>query len=184
MKEILLIRHGQAEINKLRDGNADSAAIGHTQSPLTPKGREQSRELSQLLAAGHGIVPREYAKPVAASEFLRSQQTAEIAGFKRVHIVPILNELDLPADLVSGRAAIKKHAEERWVPDTEGRGRRFIDLVRSGDLGYSIYFSHGLFIASVMTELEAEVGPEVFLHEFNSERGYIPFQAGIVKLSL
>jgi len=181
MKEVLLIRHGESEINKRRSG--DGAAIGHTMSPLTPKGKQQSVELASHLRSRYGFADSDFKAQVAASEYLRPQQTAEHAGFKTVHIQPILNELDVPAELVAGRRAVEKHAAERWIPDDQGRAREFIERVGSDDLDYRVFFTHGLFIAAVRLAVESEVSVEAYPEEFDPGRGYIPLQTGVVLLS-
>lgn len=178
---MLLVRHGEAEINKARSG--DAAAIGHTLSPLTPKGRSQSVILGRHLGDQYDFTDSDFSAPVAASEYLRPQQTAEHAGFKAVHIQPILNELDVPLELVPGRRAVEKHASERWIPDDQGRAREFIERVRTDDLDYQVFFTHGLFIAAVRLAVESEVGVEAYPNEFDPGRGYIPLQTGVVLLS-
>lgn len=185
MPRIIMVRHGQAEINEERKAGEVSTAIGHSKSPLTKKGVMQSIVLGdERFPKQFGIKPREYGRAVAASEFLRPQQTLEYAGFREVHVLPILNELTPPLELVEGRKAIEKHAAERWTPEDDGQVDEFVDRIRSDDLTYEIYGSHGLFIAKLMMKLEAEVGVEAFPHEFDPERGYIPFQTGVVVLDV
>jgi broad specificity phosphatase PhoE len=181
MREVLLIRHAQSEANKERSDIAEGAvhtAIGNTTAQLTPKGIEQSEELAVLLGERYGIEPARYDRPVASSEYTRPQETLVAVGFQKYHLLPILNELEVSDEIIpllGGRKIIEKHATERWVPDeVYKRAVRFIDMVRSGELGYQIYFSHGLFIAGV--KLAAEEFAPQNSYEF-SKRGYIPLQA-------
>ena len=84
---------------------------------------------------------------------------------------------------MSGVDVIAKHRAERWAPEeSRERARRFIELVRTGELGYPIYFSHGMFIASVLLELDQPKG--ILPHTFDENRGFIPQQATIVKAKL
>lgn len=140
MNEILLIRHGQSEANIEAIGSNQATAVGQTKSPLTPKGIEQSRQLAVVLEKEHGIAPSDYREPVAASEFLRPQQTASITGFKSIHIQPIINEIDVPKEYIPNRGAIRKHAAEGWIPDDGGRVQEFLTRVRDKDLS-SIRFT-------------------------------------------
>lgn len=180
----MLIRHAQSEANVRAAGDGQTTAVGHSFSPLTPKGIKQSLQLAVTLENDYGIIPGEYDEPVAASEFLRPQQTAQHSGFKKVHIQPVLNEIDVPVEFIPNRGAIRKHAAERWIPDDGGRVQEFLTRVRDRDMDYQIYFTHGLFIAGVRKALETEVGIAAYPQEFDSERGYIPLQTGIVRLVL
>lgn len=178
MAEILMIRHAQSYANK-RD-----AAFGNMKSPLTPKGREQVVELREKLPARHGITPAKYGKPVVASEYLRTQQTAELTGFPVIHVNPVINESEIPLELRGGRDIINKHASEHWIPEeVKPLVEEFIDNVRSSHFEYQIYFSHGMFIAGLLTHLQGE-DPENFDHPFDPERGFIPLQASITPVTI
>lgn len=180
-----MVRHGQAIINEMRGEGEIETAVGHSTSPLTDKGIAQSIELGRVrIPKELGVWPPEYDRPVAVSELLRPQQTMQYAGFSKMHILPVLNELVPPPELVEGRKAIEKHAAERWAPDDGGQAREFIDGIRSGHYNYEFYGSHGLFIAKVMLGLEEEVGPENFPHEFDPNRGFIPLQTAMVALDI
>jgi broad specificity phosphatase PhoE len=178
MKEILLTRHGQAFANK-----RDFTAFGNVESPLTERGIEQSTGLNRTFKTEFGIVPEEYGQPVAASEYTRPQQTARYAGFKFIDVLPLINESDVDREVLSGTDVISRHRTERWVPDeTKERARELFDRIREGDLKYDIYFTHGMFIAGFLLECEArrvEVG-----YPFTEERGYVPLQASIIKVTL
>jgi hypothetical protein len=98
------------------------------------------------------------------------------AGFSHVETDSLVNESNLESLGMNGTEAVKRHLNEGWVPDeTLVRAKRFITLVRSGDLGYQIYFTHGLFIASVLTELNTEE----HRYEPSAKRGLIPNLATI-----
>lgn len=182
MAEILLVRHAKSYANQ-----RDFAAFGNMDSPLTEKGIEQARALGGLFRDQYGIVPAQYDRPVVASEFVRAQQTAQIAGFKDIHISTLINEADFDRTVLGVPDPVSKHATERWVPDeTRQRAVRFIELVRSGQLDYQIFFTHGLFKAAVLTELahESSANGMEFGHSFTEARGFIPFVATITPVKV
>jgi len=176
VKEILLVRHAQSDANK-----RNFAAFGNEESPLTEKGRTtQSDELRASLIA-RGIDPAKYRKRIMASTLRRTKETALCVGFSEelIDIGPEINESDVEGEIVSGIDVIRKHTTEGWVPEeTRLRAERFIELVRDGELDYEIFFTHGLFIASVLTVLDS---PE---HRFSDKRGFIPLQASITPVRL
>lgn len=177
MAEILLVRHTQSYANK------GDLAFGRKESPLTPKGIEEAKLVGIRLEEEYGIVPGEYDSPVAASEYKRPQQTAEVAGFKLIDVVPLINESDVDEELFSGQDVVEKHYRERWAPgESRTRSGLFIDQVISGELPYKIYFSHCMFIASTL--LECEVRKIKVEHPFDEGRGFAPLRGAVLKLSL
>lgn len=178
MPEVLLVRHAQSYANK-----RNFAAFGNVDSPLTDKGIEQSIGLWAVFRDEYDIDPLEYDQPVLASEYIRPQQTAERAGFRYIHVNPLINESDVDRDIMSGVDVIAKHQAERWAAkESHQRARRFIELVRTGELVYKIYFSHGMFIASVLLELDQQ--QESLGHIFDKKRGFVPLQATIIQTRL
>lgn len=178
MPEILLVRHAQSHANK-----RNFAAFGNVDSPLTDRGVEQSIGLWAVFRDEYGIDPLEYDQPVLASEYTRPQQTAEHAGFRYIHVNPLINESDVDRDIMSGVDVIAKHQAERWAPEeSRQRARRFIELVRTGELGYQIYFSHGMFIASVLLELDQSERNSPYT--FDNKRGFVPLQTAIIQATL
>ncbi|MFI5271030.1 MAG: phosphoglycerate mutase family protein [Candidatus Saccharimonadales bacterium] len=178
MSERLLIRHAQSYANK-----RDFTAFGNEDSPLTDKGIGQAHAINGVLRAEFGIVPEEYERPVLASTYRRPQQTAEVVGFRDIHVSPIINESDVDDESMNGRDVIEKHAQEVWVPDSvRARAGDFVDKVQSGELDYEIYFSHGIFIAAVLLECDVRLIETAV--EFDENRGYVPLQAAITKVEL
>lgn len=174
MSEVLLARHAQSFANK-----RDFAAFGNIDSPLTEKGLTQSDELSKLFVAEYGIDPVNYNEPVLSSEFTRTQQTANRVGFRNIDINPLINEADVDREIGDGKDVIEKHKNERWAPElVRERARKFLDLVQKGELEYQIFFTHGIFIASVLLELDTNS------HIFDEKRGYVPLQASITKIAI
>ncbi len=177
MTEVLLVRHAQARVNK------GDLAFGNKLSPLTEKGIGQAKELGLEFEEGYGIIPSEYDLPVLASDYTRPQQTAEVAGFRIIHTNSLIDESDVEQEIRAGIDVKAKHVTERWSPDeVRERAVRFIELVRSGDLTYQIYFTHGMFTAAVLLELDQPQGK--LAHLFDNKRGFIPLQAAITKVTL
>jgi len=183
MAEILLVRHAKSYANK-----QDFTVFGNEDSPLEDeKGIPQAIALNGLFKQHHGISPESYSHPVLASKYVRPQQTAQYAGFEYIDASELINESNLERAHLSGKDAIAKHARERWVPDeTKERAIRLIECVRSGELAYEIYFTHGLFIAAVMLQLsdEAEIRGYDFPHVFGEKRGYIPDLATVTSATI
>ena len=67
------VRHGESE------GNTKGVLSGHTDYPLTEKGREQARETAVL-------IPSDYAY-VYSSDLLRCRQTTEAVNTKKLPVV-------------------------------------------------------------------------------------------------
>lgn len=178
MKEFFLIRHGQSYAN-LRD----FTAFGNHESPLTEKGISQAIELRQTLRNNHAIESSHYVDTVAVSELVRAQQTAEHAGFKKVSIIPLINESDVDEEVMQGIDVISKHRSELWVPsETKSRARELYERIRDRDMRYEIYFTHGMFIAGFLLECAVQL---VEIHKpFDSNRGYIPLLTEVVKVCI
>lgn len=177
MTKILLVRHAESQAN-LRD----FTAFGNIASPLTEKGIMQVKDMSAEFRSLYGIDPKNYESSVLSSTYARPFQTAEVAGFRNIERSPAINESDVDEEILQGINVIKKHRMERWVPkEVSDRAIEFIKLVRSGELGYEIYFTHGLFIAAVLLELEKE-GDSTYV--FDKERGFIPLQASITPVTI
>lgn len=181
MAELLLTRHAKSYAN-VRD-----IAFGNTESPLTDEGRIQAAELNAVFKDEYGIVPEAYDRTVLASELTRPQQTAELAGFRRIDVDPIINESDFPRVLLVGREIIRKHTEDNWLPEEiVDQAQRFLKLVRAGKLEYQIFFTHGLFVASVLSELtiEHEARGEASPYIRDLKRGFIPRLAVITPVNV
>lgn len=178
MPEVVLVRHAQSKANE-----RDFAAFGNCDSPLTEKGRRQAYGLRPILTSILGASPILYDKPVVSSEFERPLETAEIAGFTRIHRSPLINESEVDHYIANGINVVNKHMTERWVPDeSKQRARQLIEQVRSGELEYEVYFTHGIFIAAILLELNSD--GSVTDHIFDEERGYAPLQAGVVQVNI
>lgn len=182
MAESLLVRHGEAFVNK-----REFAAFGNEDSPLTERGVGQSTGLNQVFKDEYGIVPEEYTLPVLSYHYKRTQQTAELAGFTNIEVSELIAESDIPAELVRGKAVSKKHAEEKWAPDEVlERTARLIELIRSNEISHKIFFSHGLYRAALLLNLEKEYAIESreFPYEFREDYGYIPRTATITRIEI
>lgn len=131
----------------------------------------------------HGIIPVNYVKPVLTSLYERSLQTAQAAGFATIHRTDIIDESEIySSGPLAGVDVIKKHVnEDGWLPEEEmDRAHCFIEAVRMGRLPYEIVFSHGMIIAAIISELARQGG----VYRFDEKRGYVPLQAGIVRVEI
>lgn len=179
MAEILLVRHAEAYANK-----RNFVAHGNIDSPLTDKGKAQIPGMIQDLQDEHDIVPSTYKPYIMASEYTRAQQSAQLAGFRNIHISPLINESDVDWEIIAGTDVVGKHQAERWSPEADReRARSFIDQVSSGELSYQIYFTHGMFIAAVLLELEL-IHEGNIPNKFDDKRGFVPLQAAITKVTI
>lgn len=178
MAEILLIRHGESYANK-----REFAAFGNIDSPLTDRGIEQATDLKEKLKVEFGIDPSSNSKKVAVSRFLRAQQTLQYSGFFDFTVLELIDEADVDREIMAGVDVKKKHREEKWVePSVKRRAEKLVDNIQSGEFDYDIYFTHGMFIASVL--LICEEREIDFNHPFDEKTGYIPLQTGIVSLKI
>jgi len=103
---LYLVRHGESE------ANAAGVFAGQTDSPLTPKGREQAKVVATALRAIHF-------DRIVTSALSRTKDTAgEIAAGRGVPVEAFadLNEIDL------GDAAGKPFDEVRGLPGYESDG--------------------------------------------------------------
>jgi hypothetical protein len=179
MTEILLIRHAKSF------ANARDPAFGNEMSPLNEDGEMQAVALNSEFRVSHDIDPELYVATVAVSEYLRTQQTAELARFKNTRILPLINEAIIAPDMLVKGKIVAKHQSERWVPsDLQDRADEFIKQVRSGELPYEIYFTHGFFVAAVKNKIatEYEARGEISPYVFDDARGFIPELATVTRV--
>jgi broad specificity phosphatase PhoE len=103
---LYLVRHGESE------ANAAGVFAGQTDSPLTPKGREQARVVATALRPVH------FDRIVATTLSRTKDTAAEIAAGRGVPVEAFadLNEIDL------GDAAGKPFDEVRGLPGYESDG--------------------------------------------------------------
>ncbi len=172
MPQIYLARHGQSTVN------VGDIAFGNKSAPLTVVGMGQTSELRNGFMEV-GITPESYDMPVLASDYVRARDTARATGFTVIDQSSIVNEANLEGDISQGLQVIKKHSKTGWVPEeTYVRAQHFISLIREGMLGYEVYFTHGMFIASVLTVLEDD------RHTLDADRGFIPLQASLTVVDI
>lgn len=82
----LVIRHAKTDANRLT-----RAVFGKSGAPINDEGKQQAKKLHDELIKLN-IDP--VTEPVVVSELLRTQQTAELAGFKKIEANPLLNEVN------------------------------------------------------------------------------------------
>jgi probable phosphoglycerate mutase len=161
---IVLARHGET------DWNRDGRIQGHLDPPLNERGRTQSRELADRLAA-------EELDAVYASDLRRAVETAEIvAGRKglRVRIDPDLREGDmgswsgLTATEIQARFPDAWHERITGGQGHDGESREALSeriLVSLGRIsaahpgGRVLVVCHGGVMRSTLRHLEPDVTP-------------------------
>lgn len=139
---ILAIRHGLSEANNRE--NYGTPAFGNPDAPLMPLGREQAAEMGRLLVRGHGL--HLVAEPVAVSMMRRAQETAVIAGFRKLHLYSELNEVKGDLTDIELRTAI----DARRPPEaTRAAAQNLIEHPPEE----RIWVAHALLIATLCQEL-------------------------------
>ena len=131
---ILVVRHGLSFAN-----DKNSAAFGSPEAKLLPQGQEQGQAVGRNLQEFYGIQPELTA--AAASEMIRSEQTAQHAGFCTVNNYAVLNEVDVP-----------KTPELRKVLDRGEviqEARQAAELLLANPPQERVWFSHGYLIAAL-----------------------------------
>jgi phosphohistidine phosphatase SixA len=131
---VLILRHALSEAN-----DKDSPAYGHGDAPLKEFGIVQAMNARDVLAENYGIDPA--TTPAAASEMLRSQQTAHVAGFTAVRHYAVLNEVHTP-----------KTPELRALMD-QGKiideAQEAVERLLANPPAEEIWFTHGYLIAAL-----------------------------------
>jgi broad specificity phosphatase PhoE len=100
--EILLVRHGETEWNRLHRWQ------GHADTPLNDTGRAQARQLARTLAG-------QRVDAVYSSDLSRASETAAVVAAELglpVHVDPDLREID-----VGGREGLTREEVEERFPD-------------------------------------------------------------------
>ena len=82
---VIVARHGLSEAN-----DQASLAFGSPNAHLMEHGRVRARELGQVLRHVYQVNVDE--EVVATSRLLRTQETAEVAGFRRIVVNSLLDE--------------------------------------------------------------------------------------------
>ncbi len=144
-----VIRHGHTGVT--RDGRAAFGAAG---PPLSKLGQKQAAELKQaLLKLGVNFDT----EPVAVSEFLRTKQTAQLAGFQNLHVSPVLNEIftGMPG------AELKALLELRQLPPIVIQKAR---AILDNPPKERVWITHGLVIMGLREVLGVKSDPFDPLH--------------------
>ena len=144
-----LIRHGKTDANRMA-----RAAYGKQGAPLNDEGNQQARALRKRLL-GYGFDLNTV--PVAVSELLRAQQTAELAGLKNITVNSLLNEVNTP-DPQKTTEQLKQGiiAEEA----TQAAKSLLLNPPKA-----TIWVTHGQLIAAVLQELKQN-DPHKFMPDF------------------
>jgi hypothetical protein len=137
---VLVARHAFSEAN-----NRETLAFGRSEARLALEGRAQAKDLGRCLAELYGVDLAE--TPVAASELFRAPETAIEAGFRKIVINPLLNEV------ASGLtdAEYKEAKEARELPQS---AREAAMRVLDSPPPEGIWIAHGLLIAGLCDVLQ------------------------------
>jgi probable phosphoglycerate mutase len=144
--DVYLVRHGATEWTHT------GQHTGRTDLPLLPEGEEQARRLGDLLAGVRFDA-------CWSSDLTRALRTAQLAGFARPTVTPLLREMDYGA--YEGRTTAEIHRERPdWELFRDGcpggespteaaaRARAFLAGLE-GVEGAIAVFSHGHFMRAL-----------------------------------
>lgn len=157
MRTILLIRHAKSEGNRF-----DRHLFGVKGAPLDKTGISQAEKLHSKLAD----TKTDFTQTVAVSEMIRTQQTAETAGFLKTRSYKLLNEVHHGLS----KDQLKVLLAEKRVPEQAITAAK---KLLSNPPAEAVWFTHGMLIAAI-----AEV-----LNIPKSEL-YIPDMATISEITL
>ena len=151
MRTVLLIRHAESTGNRY-----DRHLFGSEGAPLSGLGQSQARELGQKLEE-HGI---DMYQRVATSELIRTQQTAQLAGFENRIVYSSLNEIRHGLDRETIENLIK---QKKVTPAALNAARK---ILHNPPTEY-LWFTHGMLIAAIGELLEIAKN-ELFIPDFAS----------------
>jgi hypothetical protein len=140
---VIVIRHGLSEANNRE--NYGTPAFGNPEAALMPIGREQAAEMGRKLVAEYSI--KIASEPVAVSMMRRTQETAIVAGFRKLSLYPELNEEKGGLSDV----AIVEALRTRRPPEAARKAARFLLEHPPQE---KIWVTHGLLIATLCQELD------------------------------
>lgn len=154
--DLYLVRHGGTAWTH------SGQHTGRTDLPLLPEGEEQARRLGGVLSAVHFGA-------AYSSDLQRSLRTAELAGFDRPTVTPLLREFDYgeyegltSADIWAGRPGWQIYVDGcpggETPAEVYSRARTFLSGL-AGQEGAVIAFSHGHFLrALAVAWVSLEIG--------------------------
>lgn len=131
-------RHGQTDANRIT-----RVAFGVKGPPINDAGNEQAKLLKRVLLE-KGVNPE--TEPIAVSELLRTKQTAESAGFKKIFINSLLNEINTG----DPKKTLELVAQAK-VPDKAIEAAKALIASPPAE---KVWVTHGLIIAALEILLE------------------------------
>lgn len=152
---ILVGRHALSEGNNRE--NLGTPLFGHPDAPLMELGRGQSQDMGRAFLEKYGIMPAN--TPVAVSNMLRSQETAQYAGFAQLVQYVQLNEVDTELD----NTILHQWISEKRHTEIALKAAR---LILENPPKESVWITHGLVIASLCEILKVSDQFENFLPTF------------------
>lgn len=132
-----VVRHGKTDANRMT-----RVTFGVEGAPINEAGEEQAKSL-KLVLLGKGINPE--TEPVAVSELIRTKQTAETAGFKRIFINSLLNEIN-----TSDPEKTLELIAQAKVPDKAIEAAKALIANPPSE---QVWVTHGLVIAALEVQL-------------------------------
>ncbi len=138
---ILVVRHGLSEANNRK--NIGTPAFGSRNAELMREGREQARKIPEALLSRFAITAS--GVTVATSTLLRTQQTAQEAGFVTCRQYEELDEIE-PETLGINRLQLRAMLDQDELP--KGVLDQAATTLESPPRE-AIWFSHGLRIAGI-----------------------------------
>ncbi|CAN5611368.1 hypothetical protein BH23PAT2_BH23PAT2_06480 [soil metagenome] len=140
---VLVMRHGLSEANNRE--NYGTPVFGNPEASLMLEGRQQAIALGGKLATEFSI---ELAVvPVAVSMMRRTQETAIVAGFRKLSIYPELNEEK--GDMSDADTVIA--LKTRCPPEATKIAARYLIKHPPQE---KLWITHALLIATICQELE------------------------------
>jgi hypothetical protein len=141
---ILVVRNGLSEANN-RD-NYGTPAFGNPRAGLMEDGEVQAAAMGVLLHDTFGI---DFAnEPVAVSMMRRTQETAIVAGFRKLSIYPELNEEKGGLSDSEIRIAL----DSKQPPEATKKAARLLIENPPSEI---VWVTHALLIATICQELGA-----------------------------
>ena len=132
--KVLLIRHAKTDANRLT-----RALYGKKGAAVNDEGRWQAEKLHDELATLGVDLDKE---TVAVSELLRTQQTAQLVGFKNITVDPLLNEVNTS----DPKHTLALVAQGKLPEEAIIAAKAIIDNPPK----QKIWITHGLFIAGIL----------------------------------
>lgn len=152
----LLIRHAATDANRLT-----RALEGKHGAPLNEAGRNQAAKLQQVLVK-QGV---DLSQPVAVSDFIRTQETARLAGFTNLNVNKLIDEIN-----TSDPKRTQEGVEQGKLPKEAIEAAQSILQNLPAE---RVWVTHGLVITALLMALDQ-----------SDHEHFIPAQASITEIEI